>query len=729
MHLRHAAQQHLRRLARRYPLLRRVSVTTSLFTLVWLYVVYWGERTTFAEHIRTCAWDRWEEWPSDASPHHMVLIADPQLVDPHTYPGRPWPLSALTERYTDLYMARNFRLTNDRLDPDSVVFLGDLFDGGREWAPQKARPLNRHQREYLENKGIVRPKDGEAQQDAKDFLHGEEGRWKAWDQRLWDAEFVRFGHIFFDTKQLYPDTARETFAAFEVPAHEVSVENGARNASSQEYAVAGGKQRQVIASLPGNHDLGFGAGVQQSVRSRFQMHFGDTNRIDIIGNHTFISLDAPSLSAFSQYVPEGGETLPERAKELSPTWKPTVDFLENLRTPAGKAVAEALGSYYPTSQDIPRYPHAVIEPGDLTNHPSTAELAKDALSAKAQLPVILLTHVPLYRDPDTDCGPLREKGHAIAISAGYQYQNVITQPLTTKVVNAVSAAGVITHVFSGDDHDYCDIVHHYNIGQPDVANNDGSRTPILRTIKEITVKSFSWAMGVRSPGFLLVSLWNPVDAEGNTMGSSMRTVQTHLCLLPDQLTIFIDYAMLLGFTLAFLLLRAVTISVRAAGNPEELRDSSPTTNKLILPRYKARANGYSTPTKANGRHRASSSSMSSGQNSSSSLGVQRSYNARTRSVSPAVTNGYVLPQLPEHQGPLIEKAGFYPQVRWADPADDSDEENHIGDLDAECDSQAKWKRRRRVPLTLRRTAVEFLLSVFVVGLPAGVWYGWLISNG
>ena len=62
-----------------------------------------------------------------------MLIADPQLVDPHTYPGRSALAYSLTVRHTDKYMRRAFGKLIDGLDPDSVFFLGDLFDGGREW--------------------------------------------------------------------------------------------------------------------------------------------------------------------------------------------------------------------------------------------------------------------------------------------------------------------------------------------------------------------------------------------------------------------------------------------------------------------------------------------------------------------------------------------------------------------------------------------------------------------
>ncbi|KAK1013995.1 hypothetical protein LTR91_000141 [Friedmanniomyces endolithicus] len=797
MHLHHVALQQHRRLAHRYPFLRRLSIVTTHLTLLWFYALYWGERTTSAKHIDACAWDKWEKWPAGATPHHLVLIADPQLVDPHTYPGRPWPLSSLTETYTDLYMGRNYRRINLKLDPDSIVFLGDLFDGGREWATSKAIPLKAHQKKLLEGIGI-RSKDGQTRKgaeaeddekaetggdevvilsgnrepetpakrsmdsynkalsmphdhhiekkdhlltpdgrDLKAFVHGENGRWSAWGQRQWETDYARFVRIFFDTDQLYPHNRRQLFAAYSIAADEVSIENGARNITEQQYATSGGKQRRVLASLPGNHDIGLGMGVQLPVRDRFQLLFGETDRIDVIGNHTFVSVDTPSLSAFDQFLPEGGETQPAKAAELEHIWQPTSRFLENVRLPASKVVSDALHQYYPMGNNARGHNHSVEDAYDPDHQPTLSDRAEETLLAKPDLPVILLTHVPLYREPDTDCGNFRERGRAIRVAAGYQYQNVVAQSLSNSLINHVSAAGPIAHVFSGDDHDYCDVTHRYNLKLAGQTGDDGgTKGSILRNVKEITVKSFSWAMGVRRPGFQLVSLWNPVDEQGNTLGTPLPTVQSHLCLLPDQLSIFLDYALVLGVTLVVLLLRAVAVGLRYRLDADDEETPDGLGTMPDLPRYKPKANGaangfaipLSNGSASKGRHRASSTSLSPNHNSNVNLGVQRSYNARTRSVSPALgayppnESVYGGTNSQEHSsGPLVDKAGYYPQVRWMNPADeDSDEESHVGDLDGmDDDSQAKWKRRRRPPGKARKTAREFVLSLVIVGLPAG----------
>lgn len=763
MRLHHVAQQQLRRLTHRYALSRRLSITTTLLILLWLYTLYWGERSVFKSHIQACDWSSWEQWPQEAAPHHLVFIADPQLVDPHTYPGRPWPLSTLTEQYTDQYMSRNFRLINEHLDPDSIVFLGDLFDGGRDWGPDKAKRLKTSQRRHLENIGVLAPQDEKRimetyraalsrphansitkadhniarnGEDLKAFKPGENGRWEKWGGKQWYKDLDRFAKIFYDPAQLYPNSERTLFAAYDVPADATSIENGGSDVASQEYATQGGKARQVISSLPGNHDLGFGAGVQLVVRDRFESHFGPGNRIDVLGNHTFVSVDGPSLSARSQYMSNGWENEADHSAGTTHLWEPSMDFLEDLGTSVPRVTSDALKKYYPEQHGSKGWLHEVTDPRDPNQQARERELDEVPQKRKPQLPLILLSHVPLFRNPDTECGPLRESGHAIRVNMGYQYQNVLTHSLSRELVTKVSAAGEVAMIFSGDDHDYCDITHRYNIAIPGTRSyfpNDDSLKAKFQHIREISVKSFSWAMGVRKPGFMLVSLWNPVDTQGNTIGTPLPTIQTHLCLLPDQLSTFIDYALLFLLTLPVLLIYALVQTFRPTSTTSP--DSTPLTPltpiKMSLPRFQIEEDGMANGFSPSGatkpiRHQrgASTSTSTHSRNHSdgSHLGVQRSYNARTRSVSP-----------PHNSGPLIDKAGFYPQVKWIDPADedDSDEESNVG-TDAGWaadDSQAKWKWRRRTPGRARKVLEEFAFSLFVVAVPGGLWYFYLVSYG
>lgn len=770
MHLQHVAARLLRSVTRQSTITRYISLlTVPILVLVWFIAIRNGERRTFEQHIEACAWSEWEDWPAGAAPHRLVFVADPQIVDPHTYPGRPWPLSTLTERYTDRYMRRNYQLINRNLDPDSIVFLGDLFDGGREWATPQSRPLRKGQQKKLDklkaqsekkqqkleeeenarlqaeansdasgskkhqkrswatydNARKLRKKNNEDPKsvrledhnidkrgnDLKEFVYGENGRWKSWGMKQWNTEYERFGNMFFAPEQLYPRTQRRTIPAWDVPAHPLNIMNGASDISREEHAVIGGKTRRLLTSLPGNHDVGFGTGVQLAVRDRFNARFGESNRVDVLGNHSFVSIDAPSLAAYSQFA-ISGESHPGTVEDRQHIWKPAMNFLDGIQSSAATAVADHMAEYYP-DHGYDTSSNQAVEASD-----KKSATGQGATKNQVNLPVVLLTHVPLYRDPGTDCGVLRERGHAISISGGYQYQNTLTRELSNEVAQKVSNAGDIVHVFSGDDHDYCDVYHRYNIG-----NIGRNRSPEPTSVRETTVKSFSWAMGVRIPGFQLLSLWNPVDADGESLRGSQPTVQTHLCTLPDQIGILINYGKLAGFTILVLLARAVFIAMRGV-DTSSIGEETDTLSELSLPSFRNQgspngsANGYSTPNKSEfkGRQRASSTGLKS-MADNQHLGVQRSYNARTRSVSPAPGNNYNLPPGGLPNVPMFEKSGPFPHDS------DSDEESNVGDLgDYAADSQGKGRRKRRGHSRPRIAFNEFGESLGIVAAFGMVLY-------
>lgn len=413
-------------------------------------------------------------------------------------------------------MRRAFSLIERKFGPDSVLFLGDLFDGGREWATETTS--------------------------------SPEERFKKYGNSFWKKEYERFGRIF--SKQ---------FAQGQGQGQDRSV-NG-----------DGAIGRRFMASLPGNHDLGFGTGIQIPVRDRFQTFFGKGNRVDVLGNHTVVAVDTVSLSAMDQPDPETGSTSTQANADI---WKEADDFLNAIDAHRAAAESRELRTMQgKTRRDSPRFEHAAV---DIDHHdPSTEKETRDEKKAVG-LPTILLSHVPLYRKPATPCGPLREhyppskpnpageevedEPNALQISGGYQYQNVLTQTISNSMVSRIGPQ--LVHVYSGDDHDYCEIAHREYSGSP----------------REITVKSLSWAMGVRRPGFVLTSLWNPIDVvTGEPVGtSSGQTVQNHLCLLPDQLSVFIWYGFTLAFTLVLLLARSITAVMHASSSSSSSSSSSDT---------------------------------------------------------------------------------------------------------------------------------------------------------
>ncbi|EXJ88376.1 hypothetical protein A1O1_05306 [Capronia coronata CBS 617.96] len=491
---------------------RRLWSVPSVLILLWILILFWGERFVFQQRARECRWQQWETWPAHAQPHHVLIVADPQLVDPHTYPGRPWPLSSLTVLYTDLYLQRAYRYLQEYLLPDATLFLGDLFDGGREWGTAESSSPERRYEKY-----------------GSDF---------------WLQEYLRFSNIFFTSWLKYP------------------------SATTAEPA-----GRRILASLPGNHDMGFAAGIQAPVKERFDAYFGPLNRIDIIGNHSFVHLDTLSLSAMDQVDPETGSSGAgdgsAAATASSNIWKPVEEFLSEAKTTRAKAIQHTCETRFDWKDPNQHFFAPSVERAATSDPADPGSPSRSAsLVSSSQFPTIVLSHVPLYRSGTTSCGPMRERGSAIPLQAGYQYQNVLTPLISQDIVKHLTAEE-IAMIYSGDDHDYCEIEHNEFTGR----------------IKEITVKSVSWAMGIRVPGVQLVSLWNPVDVDkvmsGTTSLSTPRdTVQNHLCLLPDQLSIFIRYGQMLALTIILLLVHA------ARYNPTEKAAMHQDKSEPLLPMFR-----------------------------------------------------------------------------------------------------------------------------------------------
>jgi ethanolamine phosphate phosphodiesterase len=173
---------------------------------------------------------------------------------------------------------------------------------------------------------------------------------------------------------------------------------------------------KVITSIPGNHDIGLGNGIQPERLDRFKSYFTYTNttsQILDVCNFEVVLLDTPSL----------------------------------LNT---------------VSPEVYGPPTALISQ------------ISDSPMPYARL---LFSHIPLYRPPETNCGPDRESSRPIELAAGYQYQNTLDLDLTTKIFDTMWPTSAI---FSGDDHDSCFIQHEL----------EGRR----EKIPEYTIKSFSWAM-------------------------------------------------------------------------------------------------------------------------------------------------------------------------------------------------------------------------------------------
>ncbi|KAJ6587057.1 Metallo-dependent phosphatase-like protein [Mycena vulgaris] len=159
------------------------------------------------------------------------------------------------------------------------------------------------------------------------------------------------------------------------------------------------------------------------------------------------------------------------------------------------------------------------------------ELVQLFSKSETQDPVVLFTHIPLSRSDGASCGPNRERG-TIRRGVGFGYQNTLPNTASDFVLTSLQPS----LVFSGDDHDYCEYMHSFNSGGAP------------KQAREVTVKSLSMAMGIRRPGFQLLSLVPPHSMQGSSSHADS------LCLLPDQLGIYLStYIPFLVFSLLIIL--------------------------------------------------------------------------------------------------------------------------------------------------------------------------------
>ena len=198
----------------------------------------------------------------------------------------------------------------------------------------------------------------------------------------------------------------------------------------------------------------------------------------------------------------------------------------------------------------------------------------------------------------------------------------------------------------------------------------------------------------------MLSLWNPLTAEGKKMneggdGGQKATVQTHLCLMPDQLGIIIRYGWVLVLTMTVLLGRAVKV-VLFGGKKGGGREG----NGSLLPmaRVKSRPEPPS-PTKMYEQqpHSASSSTSDHAGGNGNGLSVR----SKQRAHSP-MSGGY----------------GYKPPVA----------EVSVGAVGGKAWEDIPLSTSPSIQRGVRAVWLEFRRSVAVIGIPVAMWYIWLLRH-
>ncbi|EIW82717.1 Metallo-dependent phosphatase [Coniophora puteana RWD-64-598 SS2] len=229
--------------------------------------------------------------------------------------------------------------------------------------------------------------------------------------------------------------------------------------------------------VPGNHDIGIGDSFALEAPARYTSSFGARNHRVGIANHTLLFLDGPAL----------------------------VDE-DIARVSAGKSLDE-----WPA---VRRGPVEFVR----------------AQTQERDHPVVLFSHVPLARDQNVWCGRFREHRANIRQGAGLGYQNTLGREVSSWVLERLRPA----IIFSGDDHDYCEVRHTYTY------TDASSNTTREEIVPEVTVKSFSMVTGVRRPGYQLLSLAARVPEPELLPQIPQAPPPAHApCTLPDQLGIYV----------------------------------------------------------------------------------------------------------------------------------------------------------------------------------------------
>jgi len=143
----------------------------------------------------------------------------------------------------------------------------------------------------------------------------------------------------------------------------------------------------------------------------------------------------------------------------------------------------------------------------------------ESLNSEDIYPSILLTHVPLWRPRNTHCGSENKEHGPLVDRIGGSYRNMLDKGVSEHILEKVKPV----HVFSGDDHDICEVQH-------------------SETTTEHTVGTFSWLQGVTHPSFAVVSL---IHSEKNS------TVVVDICFLPNMYALLSWYLILVPVSVWF----------------------------------------------------------------------------------------------------------------------------------------------------------------------------------
>lgn len=101
------------------------SAMIMLLSVLWVALFVYNKHIVPARVASRC------KWGTIKGQKNVMFVADPQLIDSHTYPGRNSLLKWLSQHTVDVNLKQNYKALIRHLQPDYVMFLGDYLENGR----------------------------------------------------------------------------------------------------------------------------------------------------------------------------------------------------------------------------------------------------------------------------------------------------------------------------------------------------------------------------------------------------------------------------------------------------------------------------------------------------------------------------------------------------------------------------------------------------------------------
>ncbi|SPC65128.1 related to protein FR, involved in hyphal branching [Ustilago sp. UG-2017b] len=479
------------------------------FRLLWLALLFYGERAVFHNAANSC---QWPYQPTSSAANetrpavHVLLVTDPQIIDPYTYPDLPFfsLVYPIVRHFSDNYLKNVW--TALVVNPNKWLYRGHILTPTQEAQRRSSRSRTT----------LVQPPDGVIWMG--DLTDGDR---RERPDSEWAAFVERFQKVFWRPREANWEATPSTLS------------------STRQLIVPRISATDFIPTfyLSGNPDVGL-SGTS-----------ADLHRVDAIASHNAV---ARFQQDFGMKIDGGGFVVKDRNPFLQTSLNGRIlvstdpelgathelimvnaQDLVGMEREGGGPFDTHLSSEHTGKLDGQLGDNAHIA------YKETYNFIESVKRGGFKVPRALLTHVPLHRPEGTSCNDAaRTKEHGVnressrplhqGTDRGSTYQNMVSRSVSDWLLQSINPMAV----FSGDDHDHCEYRHRRietTAASASTAYVDGFEPD---QIPELTVKSISMTEGVRKPGFARLSLFPPSDS------SAQLTMAYTPCLLPDQIGIW-----------------------------------------------------------------------------------------------------------------------------------------------------------------------------------------------